>query len=48
MYYLKLYDTKNQKEFTVYFDSYYNFRKRYYRVKYSKKLMILSMSNLVD
>ena len=48
MYYMKIYDTKTQKTFKIEFDSYYNFRKRYYRIKYSKKLIILSMSNLVD
>jgi len=48
MYYIKVFDTTTQKTFKMEFDSYYQFRKRYYRLKYSKKLMILSMSNLVD
>ena len=41
MYYIKVFDITTQKTFKMEFDS-------YYRLKYSKKLMILSMSNLVD
>lgn len=48
MYYIDIYDTSKQKKFRKEFDSYYKFRKFYFRVLYSKKLMILSSSNLED
>ena len=46
MYYINIYDNSTGKNWREEFDSYYLFRKRYYRLKYSKKLFITSMSLL--
>ena len=48
MYYIHVLDTTTQKDWTEKFDSYYKFRNRVYRLIYSKKLMILSRSNLEE
>lgn len=48
MYYITVYDNTKEKGWIERFDSYYQFRNRYYRLKYSKKLLILSMSNLYE
>lgn len=48
MYYIVIYDKELMKGWRELFDSYYKFRNRYYRLKYSKKLVILSMSNLYE
>ncbi len=48
MYYIEILNTENNKEWTEHFDSYYFFRKRVMKLRYSKKLMIISMSNLED
>ena len=46
MFYINIYDNSTNKTWIEEFESYYIFRKRYYRLKYSKKLKILSHSNL--
>lgn len=46
MYFIEIYDNSTGKNWREEFDSYYLFRKRYYRLKYSKKLFITSMSLL--
>ena len=48
MYYIVIYDNTKEKGWREEFDSYYKFRNRYYRLKYSKKLSILSHSNLYE
>ena len=48
MYYVELLDNKTKKTFTKQFDSYYFFRKFLTKVRYSKKLTILSHSNEVE
>lgn len=48
MYYINILDTTNNKSWKEEFDSYYLFRKRVMKLKYSKKLMITSRSALVD
>lgn len=46
MYYIEIYDNKTDKTWTEKFDSYYLFRKRIIKLKYSKKLIIISRSLL--
>lgn len=46
MYYIKILDLTSGKEWKEEYDSYYLFRKRYYRLLYSKKLIITSHSSL--
>lgn len=46
MYYIDIFDKTTERTWQEEFESYYLFRKRYYRLKYSKKLTILSHSNL--
>lgn len=48
MYYIDIYDNSTKKSWREEFDSYFNFRKRVIKLKYSKKLVIISRSNLVD
>ena len=48
MYYLNIMDLTTGKEWKEEYDSYYLFRKRVMKLKYSKKLIILSRSKLVD
>lgn len=48
MYYINIYDKTTGKSWKESFESYYLFRKRVIKLKYSKKLMITSRSNLVD
>ena len=48
MYEIKIYDTTTDKTWIETFDSYYFFRKRVMKLKYSKKLKIISRSALVD
>ena len=48
MYEINIYDISKDKSWKETFDSYYLFRKRVIKLKYSKKLKILSSSNLVD
>ena len=46
MYFINLHDKTTNKNWKEEFDSYYFFRKRVTKLKYSKKLMVLSHSNL--
>ena len=46
MYFIHVYDTTTQKDWTERFESYYRFSKRVYRLTYSKKLIILSRSKM--
>lgn len=46
MYYIKILDTTTNRNWKEKFDSYYLFRKRVIKLKYSNKLMIISRSLL--
>ena len=46
MYFINLYDKTTGKSWQEEFESYYFFRKRIMKLKYSKKLVVLSRSNL--
>lgn len=46
MYFINIYDKTTDKSWKEEFESYYFFRKRVTKLKYSKKLMVLSRSNL--
>ena len=46
MYFIIIYDLTTNKDWKEEFDSYYLFRKRYYRLKYSKKLVMLAHSTI--
>lgn len=48
MYYIHIFDRTTKKDWTEYFESYYNFRKRVYKLMYSTKLYIMSRSLLED
>ena len=48
MYYINILDISNNKTWCEEFDSYYFFRKRVIKLKYSKKLQITSRSNFAD
>lgn len=48
MYYINIYDNSTGNSWKEEFDSYYLFRKRVMKLKYSKKLKITSRSNMVD
>ena len=48
MYFINITDNTTNKSWKEEFDSYYLFRKRVYKLKYSKKLFITSRSALVD
>lgn len=48
MFYIKIYDTINNRSWTENFDSYYLFKKRVNKLKYSKRLRITSRSNIID
>ena len=48
MYFINVYDKLNDKRWQEVFDSYYLFRKRVYKLKYSNKLTIISRSPLID
>lgn len=45
-YFINIFDTTTNKTWREEFESYYFFRKRVIKLKYSKKLMVLSRSNL--
>ena len=47
-YFINIYDKTTDKSWCENFDSYYLFRKRYTKLKYSKKLVVVSHSNLID
>ena len=46
MYFIRIYNSETNKTWREEFESYYFFRKRVTKLKYSKKLMVLSRSNL--
>lgn len=48
MYFINIYDITTDKRWKEEFDSYYLFRKRVTKLRYSKKLIIISMSLLED
>lgn len=48
MFYINIYDNSTSKSWKEEFESYYLFRKRYTKLKYSKKLVVGSHSNLID
>jgi hypothetical protein len=48
MFEIKILDIVNDKVFNENYDSYYLFRKRVIKLRYSVKLIMLSHSSLVD
>ena len=48
MYFINIYDKTTKKSWEEKFDSYYFFRKRATKLKYSKNLVITSRSALID
>ena len=48
MFEINIYDTTTKKSWKEEFDSYYLFRKRYNKLRFSKKLVMTSYSNLID
>ena len=48
MFEINIYDTTTKKSWEEEFDSYYLFRKRYNKLRFSKKLVMTSYSNLID
>lgn len=48
MYEINILDNTTSKTFNETYDSYYLFRKRVTKLRYSSKLIILSHSNLID
>ena len=48
MYYIKIYNKETGKTWTEEFTSYYEFRKRVNKLKYSKKLLIRERSNFEE
>lgn len=46
LYFINIYDSENNKSWKEEFTSYYLFKKRITKLKYSKKLFITSHSNL--
>ena len=47
-YFINIYDKIKNKSWKEEFDSYYFFRKRVTKLKYSKKLVVTSRSTLID
>lgn len=47
MYFINIYDKSTNKNWREEFDSYYLFRKRVTKLKYSKKLVVTSRSALI-
>ena len=47
-FYINIYDKTTNKSWKEEFDSYYFFRKRVTKLKYSKKLVVTSRSALID
>ena len=47
MYFINIYDKSTNKSWKEEFDSEYFFRKRLTKLKYSKKLVVTSKSNIV-
>ena len=48
MFEIKILDIEKDKVFVENYDSYYLFRKRITKLRYSVKLIMLSHSNLID
>ena len=48
MFEISIYDNTTKKRWTEHFDSYYLFRKRFMKLKHSKKLIMISYNNLID
>lgn len=48
MYFINVHDKTTNKNWKEEFDSYYFFRKRIMKLKYSKKLVVTSRSALID
>lgn len=48
MFYINIYDNSTNKTWVEEFDSYYLFKKRVNKLKYSSKLKITSRSNFID
>lgn len=46
MFFIKIYDKSKDTSWTENFESYFLFRKRFMKLKYSKKLLVTSHSNL--
>ena len=47
-YFINIFDTTTNKKWCEEFESYYFFRKRLTKLKYSKKLVVTSRSALID
>lgn len=47
-YFINIFDTTANKTWCEEFDSYYFFKKRIIKLKYSKKLVVTSRSALID
>jgi hypothetical protein len=48
MFYLNILDKSTNKSWCEQFESYYLFRKRVNKLKFSKKLVVTSRSNMID
>lgn len=48
MYFINVYDKTTNKNWKEEFESYYFFRKRIMKLKYSKKLVVTSRSSLIS
>ena len=48
MYFINITDNTTQKSWCENYDSYYLFKRRYTKLKHSKKLIMTSYSNLID
>lgn len=48
MYYIEIYNKITDKKWKENFDSYYLFRKRYNKLRFSNKLVMTSYSSLID
>lgn len=48
MFEINIYGNTTKKKWTEHFDSYYLFKKRYNKLRFSKKLIMTSYSNLID
>lgn len=45
---ITIFDKNTQREWTEYYSSYYLFRKRVNKLKYSNHLIIVSRDNMID
>ena len=48
MYFINILDKSTDKTWCEYYDSYYIFKKRVNKLKYSNKLIIISRSQFID